>query len=72
VVPAVIVGRDQERADAAAHKLGFLRATTDLAAVLADPAIHVVDVATPNDSHHAIAMAALRRRSTCCARSRWR
>lgn len=60
IVPAVVVGRDQERADAAAHKLGFLRATTDLAAVLADPTIHLVDVATPNDSHHTIAMAALK------------
>ena len=60
VVPYVVVGRDQERAEAAAQKLGFLRATTDLDAVLADPDVHVVDVATPNDSHHAIAMAALR------------
>jgi predicted dehydrogenase len=59
VVPASIVGRDQERATAAAPSFGFRRATTDLDAVLADPAIHVVDVATPNDSHHAIAMAAL-------------
>ena len=59
VVPAVVVGRDAARARAAAHRLGFARATTDLAAVLADPAVHVVDVATPNDSHHAIAMAAL-------------
>jgi len=62
IVPAVIVGRDQARADAAAHKLGFARATTNLAAVLADPQVHVVDVATPNDSHHAITMAALRSR----------
>lgn len=60
IVPAVIVGRDQARAEAAAHKLGFARATTDLDAVLADPTIHVVDVATPNDSHYEIAMAALR------------
>lgn len=60
IVPAVVVGRDQARAAAAAHKLGFERATTDLDAVLADPAIAVVDVATPNDSHHAIVMAALR------------
>jgi len=60
LVPAVVVGRDQSRAEAAAGKLGFLRATTDLDAVLADPSIHVVDVCTPNDSHHAIAMAALR------------
>ncbi len=60
IVPAVIVGRDEARAAAAARQLGFERATTDLAAVLADPAIHLVDVATPNDSHHQIAMAALR------------
>ncbi len=60
IVPAVIVGRDQARADAAAHKLGFARATTDLAAVLADPQVHLIDVATPNDSHHTIAMAALK------------
>ena len=60
LVPAVFVCRDHARADAAAQKLGFLRATTDLDSVLADPSIHVVDVCTPNDSHHAIAMAALR------------
>ncbi len=59
VVPAVVVGRDKQRAAAAAQKLGFLRATADLDEVLADPAIHVVDVATPNDSHFPIAMAAL-------------
>jgi len=59
VVADVVVGRDLERATAAAQRFGFRRASTDLDAVLADPAIHVVDVATPNDSHHAIAMAAL-------------
>jgi len=60
IVPAVIVGRDEARATAAAHQLGFLMATTDLNAVLADPKVHLVDVATPNDSHHAVTMAALR------------
>ncbi|MCB9879938.1 MAG: Gfo/Idh/MocA family oxidoreductase [Planctomycetes bacterium] len=60
VVPKVIVGRDLGRAAEAAGKLGFEHATTDLDAVLADPDIHLVDVATPNDSHHDIAMAALR------------
>jgi len=60
VVPEVVVGRDAARAAAAAAKLGFVRSTTDLDAVLADPSIDVVDVATPNDSHHAITMAALR------------
>lgn len=60
VVPEVVVGRDAARANEAARKLGFARATADLDAVLADPSIDIVDVATPNDSHHAITMAALR------------
>lgn len=60
VVPAVIVGRDLQRAGEAAQKFGFAEATTDLQSVLDDPDIHVVDVATPNDSHYPIAMAALR------------
>jgi len=59
IEPAVIVGRDTARTAAAAQQLGFLRATTDLDAVLAAPEIDVVDVATPNDSHHRITMAAL-------------
>ena len=60
VVPKVIVGRDQKRATAAAQKLGFASATTDLDAVLQDPSIDVIDVATPNDSHYSISMDALR------------
>jgi predicted dehydrogenase len=60
IVPAVVVGRDAARAAAAAAQLGFERATTDLGAVLADPTIDVVDVATPNDSHHDVVVAALR------------
>lgn len=60
VVPKLVVGRDAKRAAEAAKKLGFEGATTDLASVLTDPSIHVVDVATPNDSHHTIAMQALR------------
>lgn len=60
VVPKVIVGRDQKRAAAAAQKLGFASATTDFDAVLKDPSIDVIDVATPNDSHYSISMAALR------------
>jgi predicted dehydrogenase len=59
IVPAVVVGRDAARAKAAALKLGFHDHSADLAAVLADPDIHLVDVATPNDSHHAIVMQAL-------------
>jgi predicted dehydrogenase len=60
IVRAVVVGRDEARAGAAAARFGFLRATTDFDAVLADPRIDVVDIATPNDSHFPLAMAALR------------
>jgi predicted dehydrogenase len=59
VVPKVIVGRDSARAAAAASKLGFLESSIDLKATLARDDIHLVDVATPNDSHHDITMAAL-------------
>lgn len=60
VVPAIVVGRDQARAAAAAQQLGFAAATTDLDAVLADPTIDLIDVATPNDSHSEIATKALK------------
>jgi predicted dehydrogenase len=60
IVPRVVVGRDAARARAAAQKLGFAEATADLAATLARDDIDVVDVATPNDSHCDIALAALR------------
>ena len=60
VVPKVIVGRDLARAAAAAQKLGFEEATTDLEGLLASDDIDLVDVATPNDSHFPIAMAALK------------
>ncbi len=59
VVPRVVIGRDSARAAAAAGRLGFLESSADLDAVLARPDIDLVDVATPNDSHFAIAMAAI-------------
>jgi predicted dehydrogenase len=58
--PRVVVGRHLERAEAARDKFGFQEASDDLAAVLERPDVHLVDVATPNDTHHAIALAALR------------
>lgn len=60
LVPRVVVGRDLRRAEAARRKLGFLEASDDLAAVLARDDVQLVDVATPNDSHAEIALAALR------------
>jgi predicted dehydrogenase len=60
LVPRVVVGRDLARAQATLAKFGFLEASDDLEAVLVRDDIHVVDVATPNDSHCAIATAAMR------------
>jgi len=60
VVPRVVVGRDAGRVEAAREKLGFEESSADLDEVLARDDIHVVDIATPNDSHHDLAMAALR------------
>ncbi|MGE3174232.1 MAG: Gfo/Idh/MocA family protein [Planctomycetota bacterium] len=59
VVPKVVIGRDAARAAEAAQKLGFEESSVDLSAVLAREDIDVVDVATPNDSHYEIAMAAM-------------
>ncbi|MHC5064805.1 MAG: Gfo/Idh/MocA family protein [Planctomycetota bacterium] len=56
----VVVGRDHARVEAARKKFGFEEASTDLSAVLARDDVHIVDVATPNDSHADIAIAALK------------
>src|SRR5690606_11134112 len=60
VVPAVVVGRSRDSAEAARGRFGFEEASADLEAVLARDDIDVVDVATPNDTHGTIAIAALR------------
>jgi len=56
---AVIVGRDAARVEEARIRFGWQRAETDWRAVVADPAIDVVDICTPGDSHAEIAIAAL-------------
>ncbi len=60
VVPRVVVGRSAARAEAARARLGFVESSADLAAVLARDDIQVIDVATPNDSHCELALAAIR------------
>ena len=60
VVTKVLVGRDARRSAAAAKKLGFEESSVDLKEVLARDDIDLIDVATPNDSHHEIVMAALK------------
>lgn len=50
-----------ESAAAAQGEAGFLKASTDTAAVLEDPSISVVDVALPNSLHRPVVEAALKR-----------
>lgn len=56
----VLIGRDPERTRAAADELGVAQISTDLAPALADPAIDVIHVCTPNHLHYGQALAALR------------
>lgn len=53
-----ICGRSRANAESAASRLGWTQASTDWRAVVEDPEIDVVDICTPNDSHHEIALAA--------------
>lgn len=53
-----ICGRHEAAARAAADKFGWANVETDWRKVVADPAIDIVDVATPGDTHCEIAIAA--------------
>jgi predicted dehydrogenase len=55
---AAICGRDRAGTVRAANRLGWERAVTDWKAIMADPAIDIVDICTPNDSHAEMAIAA--------------
>lgn len=55
---AAVVSRDPEKAAATAAEFGCV-AYTSLAAMLADPAVEVVFICTPNDVHCPMALAAL-------------
>jgi predicted dehydrogenase len=48
-----------DRAALLADQFGFARATGDWRALVADPAVDVVSITTPNQLHHVIALAAL-------------
>lgn len=56
----VICGRDQDKVEAAAEKYGWEEAATDWREVVEREDIDVVDICTPGDSHHPIAVAAAR------------
>jgi predicted dehydrogenase len=56
---AVLCGRSESAAQAAAHKLGWAEAVTDWRGVVGRDDIDVVDICTPGHSHAEIALAAL-------------
>src|SRR5690554_6667870 len=56
---AVLVGRDEQRASAAAQQLGWDAVETDWRRVLERDDVDVVDICTPGDTHAEIAVAAL-------------
>ncbi len=56
---AVLAEASQELADKRAREFGFERATGDWRALVADPAVDVVSVTTPNAFHPDMAIAAL-------------
>lgn len=55
-----ICGRDVKGVEAARDLLGWENASTDWEAVVNNPAIDIIDINTPNDSHAEIAIAAAR------------
>jgi predicted dehydrogenase len=54
-----VVDRDLDRARKVAGSFAGVRATDDLAAVLADPEVEAVAIATPASTHREVAMAAI-------------
>lgn len=53
-----ICGRDPRAVAQAAATFGWEKSATDWRAVVDDPAIDIIDISTPNDSHAEIALAA--------------
>jgi len=58
-VMQVVVGRDEGRAARAADHFGWAESSTDWRAVVERDDIDLVDVCTPGNTHHEIALAAL-------------
>ncbi len=57
-VRAVLADVSEQTAAAAAARFGYERSTGDWRTVVNDPTIDIIDIATPNDSHAEIAIAA--------------
>lgn len=55
-----ICGRNRAAVKKAAARLGWEKVETDWRALIADEEVDAIDICTPNDSHHEIAVAAAR------------
>ena len=55
----MIADIDDKTAAAAAKSLGYARSTGDWRTLVADPAVELVDISTPNELHKPIALAAI-------------
>lgn len=58
-VPEILADIDAPTAERAAKALGFARSTGDWRELVADPAVHLVDITTPNTLHKPMALAAI-------------
>lgn len=56
---AMLCDTPLDRAEALADQFGFARATDDWRALVADPAVDVVSITTPNQMHYDMALAAI-------------
>jgi predicted dehydrogenase len=56
----VLIGRSQGPLEEAARTWGWEETATDLNLILGRDDIHLVDISTPNDSHHDLSIAALK------------
>lgn len=56
----MLADRDEPTAAAAAARFGFARSTGDWQKLVTDPEVDIVDITSPNNFHHRMALAALK------------
>ncbi len=59
VVLHTVCGRTLSGVEKTAQRFGWAKTSTDWKSVVADPEIDIIDICTPTDSHHPIALAAI-------------
>ncbi len=66
------MGRRLEAVTDYAARHGIARVYTDAQALINDPEVDAVYIATPPDSHHAYALQVAAAGKHCCVENRWR